>query len=275
LDVGYVGAALGCFGLTIYSIWLDRAASAAVAATLAVAFLFLRHLPIIESFKAFNMEAKFARRIDESEKLLGFIRSAAEATSRMLYVQLGFLNRMSDVGWAKKRELIEQLDRNLTAIGVEDAFIRDSKRPFLNFVSRDLYAVFRGSADVLANRMRQTLVERQNEISSTGPVPADHSEYNELNRRIQMMHLGIWKFGDMSGQTRLENMPSMTKEVFDRLEWSDLDRQKLQVIASEVEELSAACWSQGTITPEAQAYIEQYSERTDLRLNALEEGVTP
>lgn len=270
LDGLYVVAALGCFVLTIYSIWLDRAASAAVAATLAVAFLFLRHLPIIESFEAFNMKAKFARRVDESERLLGYIRSAAEATSRMLYLQLGFLNRMSDIGWTKRRELIEQLDQNLTQLGVDQDFIRISKRPLLNFVSRDIYAVFRGSADMLANRLRQVVVDRQNEISSTGPVAANDAEYNELNRRFQALHLGPWEFGDMSGQSRLEDMPSMTKEILERLEWPDSDRAKLETIAKEVEELSAACWSQGTITPEAQDYIERYGETTDLRLNALE-----
>ena len=266
----YIVLAIGCFALAIYSILKDRAASAGVAASLAVAFLILKHLPIIESFKAFNMEAKFVRRVEDAERLLGYIRSAAEATSRMLYLQLAFLNRMSDVGWAKKRELIEQLDQSLAELGVNEEFIRVSKRPFLNFVSRDLYAVLRGSADTLANRMRQSLVDRQNEISSKGPVPAGDPEYYELNRKIQTLYLGPWEFGDMSGKSRLEDMSAMTKEILEHLEWSDSDREKLETIASEVEKMSANCWSEGTITPDAEAYIRKYAQRTDIRLEEIE-----
>jgi hypothetical protein len=269
----YVIAAIACFGLSIYSIWLDRAGSAGVAATFAVAFLFLRHLPVIESFKAFNMEAKFARRVDEFDRLLAYIRSAAEATSRLLYLQLGYSGRMSSIGWGKKREVIEQLDQNLIELGVQGDFITRAKRPVLNFASWDLYSVFRGSAQVLSRRLRQDIAQLQKSITKQGPIDPTNPEWNDLHQRNLALLVPEQDVGDMSGPTSLENVSLLTIEVLDKVPWPPRERALLETIAKEVAQLSRGCWEQGTITLEAQAYIERYTRNDEGRLKEMEKDV--
>jgi hypothetical protein len=269
-DALYVVAAIGCFALAIYSIWLNRAGSAGVAATFAVAFLFLRHLPIIESFKAFNMEAKFAKRVDESEKILSYIRSAAEVSSKLLYMQLGYLNRMASITWGRKRELMGQLDANLQQLGVDGQFIQDAKRPVLNFATWDLYSVFRGSADALLAKKRDKITRRQKEIQSGGPIRADDPEWNELHQRRQELILPRDDFEDMAGPTKLENVGELIEQVLKGNFWTEDDLTILRLVGSEVEKLAQACWAQGTVTPEAEAYIEQFGGRNDDRLQAFQ-----
>jgi hypothetical protein len=257
----YLLAAIGCFALAIYSIWLDRAGSAGVAATFAVAFLFLRHLPIIESFKAFNMEAKFARRVDEFDKLLAYIRSAAEVTSKLLYLQLAYSDRMASIDWGRKRELIEELDQHLAHLGVEPNFIQTAKRPLLNFASWDLYRVFHGNAHVLSERLRHDIAQAQHAIFGGGPIDPAHPEWNELHQRQLALIVPHLQFEDMSGPTPLEDMGNVTREILDKVPYPPGERALLEKIAAEVEQLAAACWKRGTITPEAQSYMNGLVEK--------------
>jgi hypothetical protein len=274
VNAAYLLAAVGCFGLALYSIWLDRAGSAGVAATFAVAFLFLRHLPIIESFKAFNMEAKFARRVDEFDKLLAYIRSVAEVTSELLYMQLGYSGRWMSIDWDRKREFMGQLDRNLSQLGVDDNFIREAKRPVLNFASADLYSVFRGTAQTLSTRLRQEVVERQRAIQQAGPIDPSNPEWLALHERNGALLIPHQEYGDFSRRTSLENMCQVTSEVLEKVPWPPRERAILDAISKEIGELATACWEQGTVTPEAEAYIKRYGENQEDRLKEMEKDMT-
>jgi hypothetical protein len=271
-NAAYLLAAIACFGLSIYSILLDRAGSAGVAATFAVAFLFLRHLPVIESFKAFNMEAKFARRVDEFDKLLAYIRAAAEVTSRLLYLQLAYSGRMASIDWGRKREFIEELDRNLVELGVDSAFIKTAKRPILNFASWDLYRVFSGNAHVLSERLRHEIAQAQHAITKGGPINPSDTEWNELHQRQLALIVPHPAFGDMSGPTPLEDIGSVTGEVLGKVPYPPRERALLEQIAHEIEALAVACWEGGTVTVEAQSYIERYGRKDGDRLSELEES---
>lgn len=135
------------FSLTVYSVWMDRAASAAVAGAFTLAFVILQQLPIIERFKIFTLEATFARRVDEAERLLGSIRETAEVHSRMLYWQLGKGDRMTSMPWVLKRKLTVEFDTLLQRLGLTDPEITALKAPLLHTIKLDLFRVFEHSVE--------------------------------------------------------------------------------------------------------------------------------
>jgi hypothetical protein len=202
--------------------------------------------------------------------LLAYIRSAAEATSRLLYIQLGYSGRMASISWARKRELMTQLDENLSELGVDAEFIERAKRPVLNFAIWDLYAVFRGTAQTLVGRQLEPIAGRMNEIQSGGPIRADDSEWNELNEQRLRWTLPREELEDMAGPTRLQNVGGLIDDLLNRLPWTPQDKAALAQVGEEIETLAAACWKEGTVTPEAENYVKLYGHRNDDRLKELE-----
>jgi hypothetical protein len=167
---------------------------------------------------------------------------------------------------------MEEMDSNLVELGVDPQFIEDAKIPVLNFAARDLYVIFRGTADALLRRHLERLAERMNVISAKGPIDPSDTEWNELTRLQAELALPRDDFGDMTATTRLRNVSELIQQILNKPWWTADDRSKLQFVGAEVEKLVVDCWSGGTITPEAETYIEKYGFRNDDRLKELEDS---
>lgn len=130
------------FCLAANALWLDRPSTAAVAGALCLALIVFQQLPVVESLEIFTLKAKFTNRIDQFDKLLSHVRTSAQVSSSLLYVQLAFMNRMGSIPWARKRALLADVDTLLASLSVPEQQIADTKRPFLNIVSMDLLRIF-------------------------------------------------------------------------------------------------------------------------------------
>lgn len=129
----------------------DRSSAATVMAGLTVAFLALYFLPLVDSIEAFGLKAKLREKVVEADKLVNGLRSTALVASRTMYAQLGWLGRMGAPSWIEKRQWYGDLESNLRALDVDAKAVRDLQRPFLDFVSFDLYALFES---VVVERLR-------------------------------------------------------------------------------------------------------------------------
>lgn len=269
VDATYVIAATASFGLAFYSVLLDRAASAGIAASFCIAFLFLRHLPVIESFKAFNLEAKFARRVDEFDRLLGYVRGTAELSSKMLYSQLAWIDRMGSMGWSKKREFMSEMDNHLVELGVSPEFLAIAKRPILNIATYDLFAILRNSAQYFLGKKRKAIAQQMQAIQQRGPIAAGDAEWNSLHREHSVLVMSETDVGDLSEATPLADLGAFSERFLAQWSWSEQEQSVLAVIRDEIVDLASGCWRQGTVTKAAEDYIAAYRHPDDKRLKEL------
>lgn len=262
-------AVAATFSLAAYSLLLNRTATAAVAATFTLALVIFKQLPIVESFKVFSLEAKFIRRIDEADKLLGRIRSSAEVSSRLLYHQVALGDRMASMPWATKRAMTADFDELLASLGVPAETIADLKKPLLHIINLDLFRVFEYSA---RDRMQKQFKRASDALDAyrggKAIDPAD-PEYVRLLSEMRGAKLTFETKDDLLDDGRLDDMDQITTRLIDGAPLPASDREKLDIIRREVVEHAKACRALGNITPEAELYLNSYSRRVDSRVKEL------
>lgn len=253
------------FGLSVYSIWMDRAATAAIAGAFTLSLVILRQLPIIESFKIFTLEAKFVHRLGEYEELLRHIRSTAEVSSLLLYRQIAGAGRMASMKWSIKREMINDLDGLLANLGIS-ALTRDkAKAPFQHSINLDLFRVFEHA---VAFRLETYAKQARDAVAAYGagkPIDPADLQYIHLIEENQRYVLPFKTTYDVMDDGRLDDMDKITQSLINQTPLPDADKIKLEVVRQEVIEHAQACWKVGNVTAEAEVYIDRYGPRVDTR----------
>lgn len=256
------------FSLAVYSTFYDRAASAAVAGALSLAFLFMSQLPNLETFEAFTLKVKLRQQIGDAEKLLSYMKDSASVSAKLAYIQLAFMNRMGDIPWSRKRGLLADIDTNLGSFQVSEDTIFAYKRPFLNIVSFDLYRIYAGTLDTIIRRYFEKLSEPINNLEQNTIEDVEH--FNSLIEARNKYVASRDGFDDILGGPRLRDLEALTNSAVQKYQLDDADLQKLKIVQKEVIQLSGESWLAGTITPEAENYINKYQTRNNLRLDELE-----
>ena len=267
--VGVWAAVALLFGLTIWSIWLNRSATAAVAGAFMFALLIFKQLPLVESFKIFTLEAKFRQRLSESSDLLNSIRATAQVSSRLMYYQLAVGDRMSTMSWDLKRNMLSEFDGLLQSLEVPAETISGLKKPFLHIISLDLFRVFEHA---VSSRLRWYSQQANQELSTYQAGRAVDPEDPEFKRRLAESRRLVMPFStstDIMDDGRLDDMQEITSKLIDAAPLPSEDKELLNQVRSEVNDLDAGCKTAQTITVEAQAYLEKYGRRVDTRAAEL------
>ena len=124
-----------CFVSAIVLAFLDKAGSAGVVAGLLVVLLLLRHLPEMESFKAFGIEAKLTQRLQEADAVLRTLRRLAMGSANLTYSTLGWGSRMRGLRYSQKQKLADEVDAVLTDLGTSPETVSLLKRDYLLFAA--------------------------------------------------------------------------------------------------------------------------------------------
>lgn len=269
-----VAGIVGMFGLACYSLYLNRTASGTVAGSMTLALVLVRQLHLLESFEILSLKAKFAARVNEAEKLLAFIRRSTTVSSKISYVQLAFMNRVGDIGWARKRSLLNDVDTLLREMNVPEAEIKGMKVPFLNLVSLDLSRVFEHSVNELMKPLRNA-AEAEIRAYPRQPIASGDPQWSALLAKQRSFSRSPIKWPDALGNENLANIGDILTSWFSDIEMDVAARRKAQRILAEVIELSQGCWVAGSVTPEAENYLKLYSGNTNTRLNAITNEEVP
>lgn len=265
IAVGVWVAIPALFCLTVFSIWMDRAASAAIAGAFALAFVILRQLPIVESFKIFTLEAKFVHRLGEYEELLRHIRSTAEVSSLLLYRQIANAGRLSSMKWSTKREMIKDLDGLLNDLGISTDTRDKAKWPFLHIICLDLYRVFENAVAYRLKIYADSAGQAVNIYGAGRAIDAGDTEYLQLIENRNRLVLPFVTTYDIMDDGRLDDMDKITRLLIAGTPLPEVDKERLEQVRLEVIALASACRAAGTITDEAEVYIDRYSPRNDTR----------
>lgn len=256
------GAAAILFLLTVYSLWLDRSATAAVSGALMVGLVLLNQLSIMESFEILSLKAKFVRRIDEAEDLLKRVRASAEVFARLNYWQVALGDRLSHMSWSQKRDLISDFDGLLGSLDIPHDRIGELKSPFLGIIALDLIRVLENSvSERLDTHRRRAQAELQAYLRSHSPISPGDPEHQRLLDASRKFEEPV--------RVKLEDARlSRVAEHADRwlrVALEPFEREKLEVVRSEILALSSACEQQQNVTPDTESYLEKFGLHTGAR----------
>lgn len=278
-DVKAVGTATAAnaaitamFGLTCFSLYQDRTATASVSAALTLAFVLFRQLPILESFEVLSLKAKFAARIGEADKLLAHIRRNVAVSSKLSYVQLAFMNRMGDIGWSRKRALLEEIDGLLRQVEVPEVDITAMKAPFLNLVTLDLSRVYEHTVRELLRSSSEKLDVEMSAYSSK-PIPAGDPGWASMVERRRTLDVSAIDWGDSLGNPSLAALRQALTAWTAGIPLPAEEAQFAELVLGEVAQLSEQCWTAGTVTLETEKYLGLYGSRTRSRIDDAEHGL--
>lgn len=258
------------FALSAVSLFLDRSATAAIAGAVALTFILLIKLPIVESFEVLTLKVKLRHQVDEANQLLQHIRSTASVTSKLSYIQLAFMNRLGNISWSQKRALLKDVDGMLLGLGISGDEINEWKRPFLNLITRDFASILWSSIERVKQRHFNAA---QKEIADyervNKPVAPNDPALSGLRANAQRYAQRPFTVGDVLQGTHLGDPDDLTRdwvqpELFDAKEIS-----ALRTIRDEVCVHIAECWASGTITKAAEGYLDGIGHREDKRIEEL------
>ncbi len=262
-------AAAIAFAATIYLLIEDKTGSATIAGGFTFGLLVFVYLPVFESFEVLGLKARLSRRIDEAERLLGHIRRSAEVSSRLLYIQLAWMNRLGNITWSKKRELLAEIDRVLIELGLSQEEVLERKRPFLLMTSLDLLRVFEQTLDARVTRLRSYLQDEQHRKFKGASVNPSNPEWHRLLGQIGQLKSELYDAKDILSDVRLENIGKFCREKLEQSGLPDEERGVMEQVVKEVSTLSEKCWAAGTIIQEAEHYLDEYEHPADRRYKEI------
>jgi hypothetical protein len=267
-------SALLMFALTAWSLYLDRSASAGIAGAIALALLLLLKLPVLESFEVLTLKVKLRNQVAEGADLLRHIRTSSSVASKLMYIQLAFMNRIGDVSWSRKRALAQEIEAMLSGLEVSQSDISDSKRPLLNIITFDLVRVLDGSIETIMRRYAQQAQSALGQYSSANsPINAGDTTHAALMADTRKYAYAYQRFDDVLGDPDLAAPGDLTARWLSQLPLPAAEMAKIGRIRDEIVSLAEECWAAGTITPAAEEYLSKYGRRTDTRINELEAAI--
>ena len=264
-------AAVITFALAIWSLYLGRASTGAIAAALSLAFVLLLHLPVVESFEVLTLKVKLKSQVDEAHELMNRLQRNAAIGSKLMYIQLAFMNRIGSISWRRKRELMHEIDQMLNVLGISHEEVSAWKRPFLNIISFDLFRIFEVSWRQLVSDGLSKANMKVSSYTAGRTVDPNDAEYQRLIAEANRFAFQQPSLEDVLFEPRLENLESFTASRIANAPLTDAERAQIEIIRREVVDLSKSCWADGTITSEAENYLEKYGEYTRTRLEELQQ----
>jgi len=111
---------------------LDRVAAGSLVAALFVVVALFDFLPLMESFAAFGIKARWRKKLDEAEATLEQLKQSTKASAQLGYYLLGWGSRMGGRTAGKKQDVADQLEKALTSLGIDTDTLATFKRDYLS-----------------------------------------------------------------------------------------------------------------------------------------------
>ena len=256
-------AAAVFFAITVHALVLNRSATAGVAGALSLTFIFLRQLPVLESFEVLTLKAKFTQRINQFDELLTYVRETATVSANMLYAQVAFQDRLGGFGWPKKREFALELDRHLRSLGVPPADIERMKRPVIELATLDLLRSFEAALETRFRKRHDAVQkELQQYRHDNRPVHGDDPQALELQQRLAAATFKGFDYRVDGPNVGLNDVRAIVEAQLGQIQLEPEERAVLDTIATEVISLAEDCWRTQEVTEEAVAYLSEGGRRS-------------
>ena len=261
-----IGALIAFTG-SIWSIALDRTATAAVAAMLMLLLLLIRHLPVIDSLELFTLKAKFGLRINEADALVADIRQIALVMSRATYLQLAYIGRWDGVPWDKKRKILTDLDNINLQLKIDPQLTEAAKRPILQMVAFDLLSIFEDALQHAAELKRREIENQIAQYRSESATYREDKAYCDLLEKRDAYTLSRLDLN--TADDDLSDVESLARMRIKAIPLDGVDGAAIERLKDEISALASDCWLQHTATIPALEYIDRYQANPVMRFEEL------
>jgi hypothetical protein len=144
-------AAIISFALAVYLALYDRKGASAILGAMALVSALLAYLPQLDSLSAFALNLKLRSSLDRADEILTRLRNLSIVNAKLAYTTLGWGNRLSAPSASDKQHLLDEMDRQLAAMGVSSTERAEMQRSYVRFIGIDFYALFVRAIDYAAN----------------------------------------------------------------------------------------------------------------------------
>ena len=243
--VFFIGA-VACFGLTLWLAYVDKVTAATLMAGMFIVMMLFQHLPEMESFKAFSIEAKMRSTLSEAKDVLEGLKAAALMSGKIAYHNLGWQSRMAHP-IRKKQALANEVDEFLKSAGVNPEEITKVKYQYIRFLLFDLDQTLRSCTRRLLNEQLSRLQTRAS--APSGPMDEKVKvRQQEIHKELSRSRSGLEDSDDFSVKLS-EGMgpPELLDE--DALKALESIRQRVQKAGDE-------CVANGRLVEDAAKIIE-------------------
>lgn len=257
------------FGITIFLLYSDKTGSAIVGAGLTLALILFQRISIVDSFEVFGLKAKLRHGVEELTRVMADINKTAEVASKLLYIQLAWMNRMGSPTWSKKRELLADIDGLLDSVGTTKLRADNLKEPFLLMIAVDFFYLFQNIARARVNHYKKLKQAEYDLSKKPGPVNQSEPLFQKHIEDQKTWSFKAVPFDDVLNDKRLTEIDEATKELIRSYPFPKEDLAILEKARTKIIGLVNICREQGTITPEASDYLEKYENPQDKLYNEI------
>lgn len=224
--------------LALYSLWLDRSASAGVAAAIALALLLLQNVAILESFEVLTLKVKLRAQVDVASNVIDLMRESALISARFTYDQMALLPA-DHAGWASRKDQLEAVEALLDRLDIGSERRLAMKGKLLGRLASDLSTSFTDAVVDRSNEYARSVLPRagrQGDIfSRTSAVFLNR--HLDANEQVTLADLSVPR-------------PAM-QQWFDRVPFLERDRAAFQSVLEHVSSLIEEVYATGRITQAA------------------------
>jgi hypothetical protein len=213
--------------------------SAAVGPLLVVSLVatLLFYFPQLELLKAFGVEAKVKKSIDDAKEVIKILRKQAESAAKATYALVAYSNRYEGLTPQGKQQIIDDTDDVLESLGTSKEDVRNLKGPYLASVGYDLKDVFESILKSYIQCSELDIEGRKKWLSDL-----DDGGWLQLERIKEMK-------GQQLGAALVRSIPTMITESESRSQFEQLGRKLGQIFAD--------CLNRGGYTEESLAFLEK------------------
>lgn len=239
-----VAAAIS-FISAVWLAWTNKVAAAALLGGLFLLCVVLAYFPQLDSITAFSIDVKLRKSLDRAEDILAKIKNISVLNAKATYINVAWSNRLGGMAIEDKQKLLDAVDEQLRAVGVDDGEIKSLRGPYVELIGYDLYMVFWQSA-------RELLRHHLND-----PTPA------EGGRRLSEWEARSRPTGIDAIRPSLSDAPKfrelMRKQVPDNLPIPQ-EKEKLLSLLEKIVTAYSGCVERGGYTEAAMQILNRYND---------------
>jgi hypothetical protein len=249
--------ALGTLIMAAYEGFNNRVPSAVFLGTLGVVCTFMVFLPKIEVFKVWGVEARMREvkeTLSEAQVLTSKLNKLAAINARVSYLLMAWGNRMDGPTAAEKQSLLDEVDKQLSEMGMKPEERASIVKPYIQLIGTDLYFIYVQVMERLSKVKNAEVMKAYETNKNETTLAAAQKFSDEVGK--WMASKGGGPYGDVNGY----NFESTMRRAIPHGWLSVQDQETAKHFAEQLIEMFKGCEKKGGATPETTAFIDKYRD---------------
>ncbi len=235
----------------IFEAVMHDIASASCLAALFLVTAVLFHLPLLESMKAFSVEIKLRKSIDQAENIISRLRALSAVNAKGIFMSLGWANRLGSPTAQTKQSILAELEKQLEVCGFGLQDRRQMAEQFVRLVGIDLFRTFERTRDRLLEWKLKELNKRviAEQTDEAGRALINFQDTQTALARDRAALSPYERLQSYNFEESIRNAIPETLLTEDELE-------KLRAFGNEISALYRECVARGTLSENTARFLD-------------------